>query len=140
MEVVTNTMNAGSMAVSALIEASVIRVAPDASVYDIAKVLTKDDIGVVVVGDGTDVMGVVSEPDITRAVAAQQELDLVRAADIAHTELIWCDATATVSEVAEEMMEKWVRHVLVESDGRLVGVVSARDLLGVYASGDADFD
>jgi CBS domain-containing protein len=38
-------------------------------------------------------------------------------------------------------MERYVRHVLIEEDGRLVGIVSARDLLGAYASGeDSQFD
>jgi CBS domain-containing protein len=32
------------------------------------------------------------------------------------------------------MMAEYVRHVLVGEDDRLVGVVSARDLLGAYAS------
>lgn len=54
-----------------------------------------------------------------------------------HRELVWCDASATIAEVATEMMEHDVRHVLVEDDGRLVGVVPARDLLGAYASADA---
>jgi hypothetical protein len=29
------------------------------------------------------------------------------------------------------MMEHWVRYIVVERDGRPVGVVSARDLLGL---------
>jgi CBS domain-containing protein len=33
-------------------------------------------------------------------------------------------------------MEHYVRHVLVENKGRLVGIVSAGDLLGAYASGE----
>lgn len=36
------------------------------------------------------------------------------------------------------MMESYVRHVLVEEGGRLVGIVSARGLLGAYASDDSD--
>jgi CBS domain-containing protein len=39
-----------------------------------------------------------------------------------------------VGEVAARMMESYVRHVLVRHRGRLVGVVSARDLLGAYAT------
>jgi CBS domain-containing protein len=31
------------------------------------------------------------------------------------------------------MMEQYVRHVLLEEEGRLVGIVSARDLLGAHA-------
>jgi CBS domain-containing protein len=34
------------------------------------------------------------------------------------------------------MLEHYVRHVLVEEEGQLVGVVSARDLLGAYVTGD----
>ena len=49
---------------------------------------------------------------------------------------MWCDINADVANVAEEMMECYVRHVLVEDDGHLVGIVSARHLLGAYASGE----
>ncbi len=38
------------------------------------------------------------------------------------------------------MMEHYVRHVLVEEDGRLVGIVSTRDPLGVYAAADVDVE
>jgi CBS domain-containing protein len=67
-----------------------------------------------------------------RAVA--QGLDPVDtpARSVATTELVWCDDTATVVEVAELMMQEYVRHVLLEADGRLAGIVSARDLLGAY--------
>jgi signal-transduction protein with cAMP-binding, CBS, and nucleotidyltransferase domain len=58
---------------------------------------------------------------------------VTRAQELASTKLVWCDASATVREAAELMMEQYVRHVLLEEEGRLVGIVSARDLLGAYA-------
>ena len=61
---------------------------------------------------------------------------MATAGDVAHRSLVWCDADAMVADVAELMMERYVRHVLVEDQGRLVGVVSARDLLGDYAAED----
>jgi predicted transcriptional regulator len=54
--------------------------------------------------------------------------------DVATRRLVWCDATATVAEVGELMMEQYVRHVLVEDTNQLVGVVSARDRLGAYVA------
>ena len=37
-------------------------------------------------------------------------------------------------------MDRYIRHILVELDGALVGIVPARDLLGVYsANADLDF-
>jgi CBS domain-containing protein len=136
-EVVTDTLDVGSMAVTALLGSDVIRVEPDATIAAVAKVLTDADIGAVVVGTTDTVIGIISERDVTRAVAAGRDVAAEPASAIAHTELIWCAVDATVAEVAEEMMEKWVRHVLVEDGGRLVGIVSARDLLGAYVSSEA---
>jgi CBS-domain-containing membrane protein len=45
-------------------------------------------------------------------------------------------AMETTSRALCPMMERYVRHVLVEDDGHLVGIVSVRDLLGAYASGE----
>ena len=74
----------------------------------------------------------ISERDVVRAVAASLDLTATLAGDVASTHVVWCDHTATVREVAEVMMEHYVRHVLLEQNGRLVGIVSARDVLGAY--------
>ena len=62
----------------------------------------------------------------------------MRAGDVASTKLVWASAEDTVDEVANRMMEHYIRHILVEQDGSLVGVVSARDLLGAYSSEAAE--
>ena len=126
--------------VATLAADSVARIAPDANLYDLADALAGGDIGALVVGRGEDVDAVVSERDLVRAVADRSDPETTRVIDVAHRTLVWCDATATVAEVATEMMEQYVRHVLLEENGRLVGIVSARDLLGAYASSDAADD
>lgn len=120
--------------VASLTGETVARIAPDANLFEIADALTAGTVGVLVVGAGDDVDGIVSERDLVQALADRCDLGGTRAVDIAHRELVWCDATATIGAVATEMMEHYIRHVLVEDDGRLVGIVSARDLLGAYAA------
>jgi CBS domain-containing protein len=118
----------------------VARVTADATVADVAKALVAADIGVIVVGDDQRPVALLSERDVVRVVAAGRDPASVRARDVASTQLVWCDAEATVDEVAVRMMDRYIRHVLVERDGALVGIVSARDLLGVYsANADLDF-
>jgi CBS domain-containing protein len=107
-----------------------------ASLLEVADELAAGDIGVLVVGGPDRVVGVVSERDLVRALAARRDPAVTRAVDVANTDLLWCDNTATIGEVARKMKERYVRHLLVEEDGRLVGVVSARDLLGAYATAD----
>lgn len=115
----------------------VITVAPKTSLVDVAGVLTDRDIGAVVVGSRAHVKGIVTERDLVHAVAAGRDMTSTTAADVASTHLIWVDDEATVAEVAETMAEQWVRHILVERRGHLVGIVSARDLLAVEAPGPA---
>jgi CBS domain-containing protein len=126
------------MPVSMLIGGEVVRIDPEAHLFAVADALTKDDIGVVVVGDEHELKGIVSERDLVHALAARRPPETTRAIDIANTTLVWCDAASTIGEVAAEMMDHWVRHVLVESQGRLVGIVSARDLLGAYAASESE--
>ena len=105
--------NVGSMPVSALAADVVARVAPDANLWQLAEALVEADVGALAVGDGDDALGVVSERDVVRALAGRRDPSATRTIEIAHTHVVWCDASSTVAEVAEEMMERDVRHVLL---------------------------
>ena len=130
----------GDMAISTLIGGEIQRTTPDATLYEVAGLLAANSVGALVVDDGTDgeddATAVVTQHDIVQALA-----DLADPADtkvymVASTDLVWCDAEATVAEVATLMSQRYLRHVLVERDGDLIGIVSARDLLGVYAAAE----
>jgi len=135
----TNISAAGSTPISAVTGDPVVRVASDATVADVAATLVTSEVGAVVVGDEDLPAALISERDIVRVVAAGKDPAVVPALEVASTKLVWCDAGATVEEVAVQMMERYIRHVLVERDGALVGIVSARDVLGVY-SAEAELD
>ncbi len=132
----TDAANVGSTAISTLTGGQVIRVAPDADLHQVADTMVDGGVSALVVGGVDRATGILTEHDLVCALAERRDPAETRASDIANTTLVWCDAEATVAEVAAQMLERYVRHVLVEEDGRLVGVVSARDLLGVYAGPD----
>lgn len=125
-----------AITVSALVGDAVICVSPQTTLYEIAEEMTNGDISALGVGTAEALLGVISERDVVRAVAARLDPASTTAMDLAKTELIWADPTATIAEVANEMMDRWVRHVLVGSPTDLLGIVSARDLLGTYAARD----
>ena len=122
----------GALRIDVLIGDSVVCVVPTATLRDVARVLIGDGISAVVVGSQDSPTGIVSEHDIVRAVADGVD-PTTTAADIAHTELFWTASSNTVADVATQMMDQYVRHILVEDGGRMAGIISARDLLGVYA-------
>lgn len=120
--------------VGMLTGAEVVCVGPEATMQEAAETMSESGIGALVVGSTSEVQGVLSERDVIRAVAERRDLTTLSAGEVASTKLVWADAAAPVDEVAMEMVERWVRHVLVEENGDLVGIVSARDLLGIYAA------
>lgn len=128
--------NVAALPVSALSADTIARVDRDADLWAVAAALVDADVGALAIGSGDAVSGIVSERDVVRALAERRDPSTTTANDIAHTDLVCCDANSTVADVAEEMMERYVRHVLVADGGRVVGIVSARDLLGAYASAD----
>ncbi len=126
-----------SLPVSSLVGDEIITVTADTTIDAVARMLEDAGIGIVAVGQPSSIDGVVSERDIVRLVAQGGDPKTVTAGEIMTKELVWCRDTSSVPEVANEMFDRYVRHVLVTSDEGLIGIVSARDLLGVYAA-DAD--
>ncbi|HTQ18623.1 cyclic nucleotide-binding/CBS domain-containing protein [Mycobacterium sp.] len=124
----------GLIPISTITGDPVARVAADATMADVAKALVAQDVGAIVIGDDERPTALVSERDVARVVAGGDNPAAVRAIDVASTKLVWCRAEATADEVAVRMMDHYIRHVLVERDGALVGIVSARDLLGLYCA------
>jgi CBS domain-containing protein len=128
------------MPVAIFSAAPVARIDPGATLHEAAEALVAAGVGALVVGTRGDPVGILTERDLLLVVAQGRDPGTTSVDAVAPRGLIWCDATATVAEVAEMMMERYVRHVLVERDGQLVGIVSARDLLGAYVSDDAEVD
>ena len=120
--------------VSVFMATDVVRVAADASLSDIAGRLVDAEVGALVVGSEDTVEGIVSERDVVRAFARSGEALSTNAGTLASRKLVWCAADATVGEVAEAMMQHYVRHVLIGHPGEVTGIVSARDLLGALLS------
>jgi CBS domain-containing protein len=110
-----------------------VRVAADATVNAVAEALDNNDVGAVIVGLDK-IEGIVSERDLVRAVAAHRDTSVLTAGDVASKEIVYCDARATIDDAAELMLERYVRHLLVEDGKKVVGIVSARDLLGAFVT------
>ena len=113
---------------------AVVTVPPSATLREVAASIAEETIGCVVVGTEDRVEGVVSERDIAVAVGRGDDLDVVTAGDLDHSGLVWVGTEATIGDVAAQMMQGYVRHVLVGDGQRLVGVVSIRDVVVALAA------
>lgn len=77
-----------------------------------------------------DALGIVTETDLTRRVMAEgmnPEEELIER--VMTTPILNIDAEATLLDANDLMSEKGIRHLGVEKNGTLVGLVSVRDLV-----------
>ena len=107
---------------------------PDTTLHQVAERLAAEGVGTLVVTEGERIVGIVSERDVARAVASGRDLNLTTAAELGTRGVVKCPADTTVQEAVHLMMGFYVRHLIVEDRTGPIGMVSARDLLGAYAS------
>ena len=110
---------------------SIISVGPTVSIAEVSQLLTTRRIGSVLVVDGQGtVLGIVSERDIVRALAAQGAAALaLEASRIMTREVVTCDPDDTIEDVMQAMTSGRFRHVPVVRHGELLGLVSIGDVV-----------
>lgn len=110
--------------------AAVVSIAPDATVTELLAQLAEHGIGALIVTDGTDVVGIVSERDIVRRLNRDGAVALkATVGSMMTSPVITCAPTDYVDAIAETMTEHRFRHLPVVDNGELVGVISIGDVV-----------
>jgi CBS domain-containing protein len=109
----------------------VVTIEPNRTLGEAAMLLSERRIGAVVVSEGgRPVLGILSERDIVRAVAARGATALEEPVSRSMTEkVITCTGHSAINEIMEIMTEGKFRHVPVVEGGHLVGIVSIGDIV-----------
>jgi CBS domain-containing protein len=114
-------------------------VKPEDSVLDAIKVLAHEDIGAAVVMSGERLAGIFSERDYTRKVVLKgRSSDTTRVEEIMTPNVICVSPRARTRDCMALMSEKGIRHLPVVEDGRVIGMVSIRDIVSDIIA-DQDF-
>lgn len=82
----------------------------------------------VLIKDGEKLAGILTERDVVRAVATYFDASNHPVAEWMTKEPVSIHANATENEALELMREKNIRHLPVVEEGKLLGVVSIRDV------------
>ena len=118
---------------------SIVKVRPELSVLDAIKVLAAEDIGAAVVMNGDRLVGIFSERDYTRKVILKgRSSDTTRVEEIMTPNVITVTPRSKTRDCMAIMTEKTIRHLPVVDEGRVVGMVSIRDIVGDIIA-DQDF-
>ena len=117
----------------------VVAVRPDQTVLEAIKVLAAEDIGAAVVMTGGRIAGIFSERDYTRKIVLKgRSSDTTKVEEIMTPNVIVVSPRTKTRECMALMTDKNIRHLPVMDDGRVVGMISIRDIVSDIIA-DQDF-
>jgi CBS domain-containing protein len=117
--------------IRSIMAAPVAEIDAQATLREVADGLTFAEVGALLVVDGTVPLGVVSERDVVHTLARGGDADQAWAVDLVAPETVWASPKDSIRYVAGLMWEAEVRHIPLREEGKVVGIVSIRDVLDV---------
>ena len=103
---------------------------PEATVYEALKAMADYNTGALLVMDGDDMVGILSERDCVRKVdLAGRHVQETKVHEIMTGDVITVNCDQPLEDCMSLMMEKGIRHLPVYDSNKLMGLVSVRDVL-----------
>ena len=135
------------MQLTDVMSTQLVSIAPEMRIGDAARRMIEADTGAAIVLAGDDLVGVITERDLLRCVSDGIDPDTPVSERMTRHVLTAAPST-DLAEAMALMVDGHFRHLpVVNSDGRVVGVVSMRDLMAYTslrlrhgAFGDDDLD
>jgi CBS domain-containing protein len=113
-------------------EREVVSVTPDTSVYEALQVMDEHNIGSVLVIEGDELAGIYTERDYARKGELQgrsAKETSVHAVMTPADQIISVTPLASLYDCASLMLNNKIRHVVFMDGGKVVGIISERDII-----------
>lgn len=124
------------MKVSDIMTPAAVTDSPEDTVMEASAKMRAQQTGSLLVMEGERLIGIVTERDVLRMVAEGQDPKHVSLRDVMTTDVVTTGPDTGLKEAAEIMFQKWFRHLpVVTGEGKVVGIISLRDLLALVAEG-----
>jgi CBS domain-containing protein len=117
------------MRLSSLVGGHVETVDEKSSLRRAARLMSARQVGSLLVTDDGGILGIITEHDITRAVAEELDIDETRIGDWMTDYPEVASGDWTVEQALDEMLEHGFRHMPVVTDDTVAGMVSIKDLV-----------
>ncbi len=104
-----------------------IEVAPEDTLGEVAERMTLKNVGAVAVKDSGRLIGILTERDLLKAMAARVHSSEARVRQWMTDDPVTASAETEVEDAARVMLEHGFRHLpVLDDDGRVIGIVSLR--------------
>ena len=107
----------------------VITISKEKTCLDAATLLQEKDISFLVVTEGQNPVGIISEADFVRKLVVKNMVaSEVPISDIMSHKFRWVEPTTSIEDAVQKMLNNNIRRLLVLESEKLVGVITQTDL------------
>ncbi len=119
--------------VSEYMHRNIISIPGEASLQEAARMMAEQSVGALLVAQGDQYIGIISEKRLAREGAAKGlKPETAKVQSVMRPQPISIESNRTVQEAQALMKSKAVRHLVVTEGGKIVGIVSLSDLIPYY--------
>jgi CBS domain-containing protein len=112
----------------------VLVVGPEHTLRQAARMMSSRGIGsAVVIDPDSEGVGIMTERDVLNAIGAGLDCDVERTAAHLTWDVVYAGPDWTLEEAAAAMARGGFRHLVVLEAGEVLGVISVRDIMRVWA-------
>jgi len=105
----------------------------EASIQDAARSMHAKRIGSLLVKKDDDFLGIVTETDVVQAVAEQPgKVGQLTVKELMSRPIITIDRKMAPHYARDLMADRKIRHLGVTDEGKIIGIISVRDLLAYF--------
>lgn len=105
-----------------------------------AERMWRQQTGSLVVMDGDQMVGIITERDVLKAVAQGVDVENTTVGEVMTRDVVTTYPDEALRDAARTMAAHWIRHLPVTADNAVVGMLSMRDVTGVFAALSKDPD
>jgi len=104
---------------------------PESSIQEAGKIMAENDIGSLVVIDGTGkLVGILTDSDIIKNVVSKgEDVNEIKVGDIMTKDVIVASPDANLEEAADVLVKYKIKHLPVVDQGSVVGMITGTDLI-----------
>jgi len=107
-----------------------LKVRKGTSVRKVAELMQQKRVGSVLITDGEGYVGIITDTDVTqRVVAARLDPDATPVEKVMTSPLLAIESARSIADANDIMDQEHIRHLAVIEKEKIIGVISARDLL-----------
>ena len=117
----------------------IVTVGRDTSVFDAIKLMADRTVGSLLVMDGDELVGILTERDYARKVILRgRSSETTAVGEIMTGKVVTAEAGQSVDDCMGLMAEHRIRHLPVVNGGKVIGIISIGDLVNAIISDQQD--